>query len=85
MENSAVGVNIRLRLAEEEEEELEDGAAGGPTLELVFEKEQEQEGNGVEEEKGCKGERLMENDVSDSCSVGLAKTPDSDTRTDTKP
>lgn len=79
MENSAVGVNIRLRLAEEE---LEGGAAGGPTLELVFEKEQEDE---VEEENGCKGEQLMENDVTDSCSAGSAQTPDSDARTDTNP
>lgn len=74
-------MNIRLRLAEEEEE-LEEGRAGGPTLELVFEKEQEE---AVEEEKGRKGERLMENDVTDSCSAGSAQTPDSDARTDTNP
>lgn len=72
-------MNIRLRLAEEE---LEGGAAGGPTLELVFEKEQEEE---VEEEKARKGQRLMENDVTDSCSARSAQTHDSDARTDTNP
>lgn len=37
-----MGVNIRLHLAKEGEE-LSGGAAGGATLELVFEKEREEE------------------------------------------
>lgn len=76
----SVGMNIKLRLAEEEE--LEEGAAGGPTLEFVFEKD------GVllkeEEEEDLKGRRQQQfcmqapdTDRIEPCSAGSSQTADS--------
>lgn len=80
-------MNIKLRLAEEEE--LGEGAAGGPTLEFVFEKE------GVllkEEEEELKGRRQQqfctqapETDRTEPCSAGSSQTTDSDTGPDANP
>lgn len=73
----SVGMNIKLRLAGEEEE-LE-GAAAGPTLEFVFEKE------GVflkEEETVGPG---PESDRTEPCSAGSSQTTNSDRGPDTTP
>lgn len=76
----SVGMNIKLRLAEEEE--LEEGAAGGPTLEFVFEKE------GVllkEEEQQQFCTKATDNDRTEPCSAGSSQTPKSDRGPDTNP
>lgn len=82
----SVGMNIKLRLAEEEE--LEEGAAGGPTLEFVFEKD----GVLLKEEEDLKGRRQQqfcaqtpETDRTEPCSAGSSQTADSGTGTDTNP
>lgn len=80
MEKS-VGMNIKLRLAEEEE--LEEGAAGGPTLEFVFEKDgvllkEEEEG---EDLKGRRQQQFCtqapETDRTEPCSADSSQTADS--------
>lgn len=63
-------MNFKLRLAEEEGPE--DGAAGGPTLEFIFEKE---ELNGQGQRPPCAG-----NDTPDP-----AQTPNSDSGPDPNP
>lgn len=83
----SVGMNIKLRLAEEEE--LEEGAAGGPTLEFVFEKEgvllkeEELQGQRRLHQQFCT--KATENDRTEPCSAGSSKTPKSDRGPDTNP
>ncbi len=83
-----VGMNIKLRLAEERE--LEEGAARGPTLEFVLEKEevllkeeQEEELRGQSQQQLCT--KVAENDETDLCSAGSPQTLNSDGRPDTSP
>lgn len=82
-------MNIKLRLAEEGE--LDEGAARGPTLEFVLEKEVLVK---EEEEKRLRGERKLqrrfctkatENDRTESCSADSSQTPNSNSGPDTNP
>lgn len=90
---NTVGINIKLRLAEDGE--LEEGAARGPTLEFVLEKEQaflkEEE---VEEEEELKAEQYFqpqsctkatENDRTELCSADSSKTPNTNSGPDKNP
>ncbi|XP_070787233.1 ER degradation-enhancing alpha-mannosidase-like protein 3 [Enoplosus armatus] len=85
-----VGMNIKLRLAEEGE--LEDGAARGPTLEFVLEKEEVLLKE--EDEDELRGQRQSQqqlcteaagNDRTEPCSADLSQTPNSNSGPDTNP
>ncbi|KAM8743906.1 ER degradation-enhancing alpha-mannosidase-like protein 3 isoform 1-T1 [Acanthopagrus schlegelii] len=78
-----VGMNIKLRLAEEGE--LEDGAAGGPTLEFVLEKEEVLLKEEEEESQQPFCAKAAENDRTEPCSAGSSHTTNSDSRPDTNP
>ena len=68
-------MNIKLRLAEEGE--LEEGAARGPTLEFVLEKEEVLLKEEVEEPRQQFCTRTADNDRTEACSSGSSQTPDS--------
>ncbi|XP_022624381.1 ER degradation-enhancing alpha-mannosidase-like protein 3 isoform X4 [Seriola dumerili] len=76
-----VGMNIKLRLAEEGE--LEEGAARGPTLEFVLEKDEVllqeeelgEERQSQQQQKFCA--KATENDRTEPCSADSSQTPNS--------
>uniref|UniRef100_A0AAQ5ZXB4 alpha-1,2-Mannosidase n=1 Tax=Amphiprion ocellaris TaxID=80972 RepID=A0AAQ5ZXB4_AMPOC len=87
-----VSMNIKLRLAEEGE--LEEGAASGPTLELVLENDELLLKEEVEED--LRGERqsqqqqhfcskATEDDRTEPCSADSSATPNSNSGPDTNP
>lgn len=76
-------MNIKLRLAEEGE--LEDGAAGGPTLEFVLEKEEVLLKEEEEESQQRFCTKAAEKDRTEPCSAGSSHTPNSDSGPDTNP
>ncbi|XP_068190579.1 ER degradation-enhancing alpha-mannosidase-like protein 3 isoform X2 [Antennarius striatus] len=80
------GMNIKLRLTEEGE--LEEGAAGGPTLEFVFEKEEvllkeEMLGGQRNQQRLCA--EVSENDRTELCTSGSSQTQNSDNGLDSNP
>lgn len=81
---NTVGINIKLRLAEEGE--LEEGAARGPTLEFVLEKEQallKEGGERSSQQQSCT--KAAENDRTELCSADSSQTPNTNSGPDTNP
>lgn len=69
-----------MRLAEEGE--LEEGAARGPTLEFVMEKE-ELRGEQRSQQQSCT--KAPENDRTELCSADSSQTPNTNSGPDTNP
>lgn len=80
-------MNIKLRLAEEGE--LEGGAARGPTLEFVLEKEEvllkEEEGDELRGQSQQFCTKAAENDRTEPRSADSSQTPNSNSGPDTNP
>lgn len=86
-------MNIKLRLAEEGE--LEEGAARGPTLEFVLEKDEvvlfneEEEAEELKEERQSQQQQFCSkaapNDRTEPCSADSSQTTNSDGGPDTNP